>query len=76
MGVRPQAIIVITIYLLRLHMSSTFVRYLLDRDQPVRAGSRTSPSLAEDACVVSVQNGFNEGLDFDFYGGLDQNIFR
>ena len=27
-------------------MSSTFVRYPLDRDQPVRAGSRTSPSLA------------------------------
>ena len=27
-------------------MSSTFVCYPLDRDQPVRAGSRTSPSLA------------------------------
>ena len=36
----------ITIYLLRLHMSSTFVRYPLGRGQPVRAGGRTSPSLA------------------------------
>eukprot|EP01045_Picozoa_sp_COSAG04_P031423 COSAG04_NODE_5812_length_1486_cov_2.061283_1_plen_28_part_10 len=27
----------VTIYLLLLHMSSTFVRYPLGRDQPVRA---------------------------------------